>query len=108
MAKKNNTRVVGINSSTLATFIGSFWAIIGLGVAILHSLNTTIEVADSTQSVIRGMAFGLATGVVSIIVLPLIYFAIGWVSGYIWGFVFNVVAETSGGLIVRVEDVKEK
>jgi len=106
MAKKSNTRVVGIKSSTLATFIGSFWGIIGLGVAILHSLRTTIEIAESTQSVIGGLAFGLATGVVSIIVLPLIYFGLGWVVGYVWGFVFNVVADTSGGLVLRIEDEK--
>jgi hypothetical protein len=106
MAKKNNTRVVGVKSSTLATFIGSFWGIIGLGVAIMHSLRTTIDIAESTQSVLAGLAFGLATGIVSILVLPLIYFAFGWVSGYVWGFVFNVVAETSGGLVVRVEDEK--
>jgi hypothetical protein len=106
MAKKSNTRVVGIKSSTLATFVGSFWGIMGLGVAILHSLRTTIDVAESTQSVIGGLAFGLATGVVSIIVLPLIYFGIGWVFGYLWGFIFNVVAETSGGLVVRLEDEK--
>jgi hypothetical protein len=106
MAKKSNTRVVGIKSSTLATFIGSFWGIIGLGVAIMHSLRTTIDIAESTQSVIGGLAFGLATGVVSIIVLPLIYFGIGWVAGYLWGFVFNVVAETSGGLVLRIEDEK--
>lgn len=106
MAKKSNTRVVGIKSSTLATFVGSFWGIMGLGVAILHSLRTTIDVAESTQSVIGGLAFGLATGVVSIIVLPLIYFGIGWVFGYLWGFIFNVVAETSGGLVLRLEDEK--
>jgi hypothetical protein len=106
MAKKSNTRVVGVKSSTLATFVGSFWAIVGLGVAILHSLRTTIDVAESTQSVISGLAFGLATGVVSIIVLPLIYFGIGWIIGYLQGFVFNVVAETSGGLVFRMEDEK--
>jgi hypothetical protein len=106
MAKNSNTRVVGIKSATLATFIGSFWGILGLGVAVLHSLRTTIDVAESTQSVIGGLAFGLATGIVSIIVLPLIYFGIGWVIGYLWGFVFNVVAETSGGLVIRLEDEK--
>ncbi len=106
MAKKNNTRVVGIKTSTLATFEGTFFGIIGLGVAIMHSLRTTVEVAESTQSVISGMAFGLATGIVSIIVLPLIYFAIGWVFGALHGFVFNVVAESSGGLVLRVEDEK--
>lgn len=106
MAKKNNAKVVGIKSASLATFVGSFWGILGLGVAIMHSLRTTIDIAESTQSVISGLAFGLATGIVAIIVLPLIYFAFGWVIGYIWGFVFNVVAETSGGLVFRMEDEK--
>lgn len=106
MAKKSNTRVVGVKSATLATFVGSFWGILGLGVAIMHSLRTTVDIAESTQSVLSGLAFGLATGIVSIIVLPLIYFGIGWVSGYLWGFVFNVVSETSGGLVIRIEDEK--
>ncbi len=106
MAKKNNAKVVGIKSSTLAVFEGTFLAIIGLGIALIHSLNTTIDVAEATQSVIRGMAFGLATGIVSIIVLPLIYFGIGWIFGYLHGFIFNVVAESSGGLVFRMEDEK--
>ena len=105
-AKKNNTRIVGIKSSTLATFEGTFMGIIGLGVAIMHSLRTTVNIADSTQSVLAGLAFGLATGIVSIIVLPLIYFGIGWVFGALHGFVFNVVAESSGGLVLRTEDEK--
>lgn len=106
MAKKTNQKVVGIKSSTLATFIGTFWGIFGLGVAIMHSLRTTVEIADATESVLSGFAFGLATGVVSIIVLPLIYFGIGWVIGYLNGFIFNVIAETSGGLTLRMEDDK--
>lgn len=107
MAKKNNnTRIVGIKSSTLAMFEGAFFGIIGLGVAILHSLRTTIDIAESTQSVLSGFALGLATGIVSIIVLPLIYFGVGWVIGYLNGFVFNVIAETSGGLVFRTEDEK--
>ena len=101
---KFNKRVVGVDSSTLATFEGVFASIIGLGVAILHSLNNTVEFADQTNSVLGGLAFGLATGVISIIVLPLIYFALGWVIGYIHGFIFNVVAESSDGVVVRLED----
>ncbi len=106
MAKKTNKKVVGIKSSTLALFEGTFAGIVGLGVAILHSLNTTVDVANETQSVLSGMAFGLATGIVAVLVLPLIYFGIGWVFGYIHGFIFNVVAETSGGLLIRLEDDK--
>jgi hypothetical protein len=106
MAVKANKRVIGIKSSTLAMFEGSFFGIIGLGVAVLHSLRTTVDMAESTQSVLSGLAFGLATGIVSIIVLPLIYFGIGWVFGYLHGFVFNVVSETSGGLVFRMEEEK--
>ncbi len=106
MAKKGNKKVVGIKSSTLAVFEGTFMGILGLGVAILHSLRATVDVANETQSVLGGLAFGLATGIVSIIVLPLVYFGIGWVFGYLHGFIFNVVAETSGGLVLRLEDEK--
>ncbi len=106
MAVKSNKKVVGIKSSTLALFEGTFLGILGFGVAIMHSLNTTVDIASETQSVLSGMAFGLATGIVSIIVLPLIYFSIGWIIGYLHGFVFNVVAETSGGLLFRLEDEK--
>jgi hypothetical protein len=106
MSKRSNTRVVGVKSATLATFYGTFMSIIGLGVAILHSLRATIDIAEATQSVLGGLAFGLATGVISILVLPLIYFGVGWVIGYIHGYIFNIVAESSGGLVVRLEDEK--
>lgn len=103
---KTNKKVVGIKSSTLAMFEGTFLGIIGLGVAVLHSLRTTIDIANESQSVLSGLAFGLATGIVSIIVLPFIYFGIGWIFGYVHGFIFNVIAETSGGLMIRLEDDK--
>src|SRR6056297_3817934 len=99
MAKnKGNRRITGIKSSTLALFEGVLGSIIGLGIAIMFSLNTTIDYTEQTDSVFRGLAFGATAGIVSIIVLPLIYFAFGWVIGYIHGFIFNVVAENSEGL----------
>lgn len=101
---EHNKRVVGVKSSTLGMFEGTFAAIIGLGVAIMYSLNTSVDIAKETQSVLSGMAFGLAAGVVSIIVLPLVYFAFGYIIGYIHGFVFNVVAENSGGILLRLDD----
>ena len=106
MAKPENKRVTGIKTSTLGLFQGSFFAIFGLGVAILHSLRATVDYAEDTESILSGMAFGLATGIISIIVLPLVYFAFGWVVGMLQGFVFNVVSETSGGITVRMEDDK--
>jgi hypothetical protein len=105
-AKKNNIRVIGIKSSSLATFVGSFMSIIGLGVAVVHSLRATIDIAESTQGVLAGLAFGFATGVVSIVVLPIIYFIIGYIFGALHAFVFNLVAESSGGLVLVTEDDK--
>jgi hypothetical protein len=107
MAVKSNTKVNGIKSSTLAVFEGTFAGIIGLAIAVLWSLQNTIQYTQSTNSLLSGLVFGLASGIVSIVVLPFIYFAIGWVIGYIHGFIFNVVAETSGGLVVRTEEIKK-
>lgn len=106
MAKKNNTRVTGVKSSTLAMFFGAFGAILGLGIAILYSLRATVEYTQQTESLLAGLAFGATAGIVSIIVLPFVYFAFGWVIGYINGFIFNVVAESSDGIVLRVEDDK--
>lgn len=104
MAKSTQKRLTHIKETTWATFQGSFLAIIGLGVAILHSIDSVARVAETTDSVLRGMAFGLATGLVSIIVLPLLYFAFGWVIGLVQAWVFNVVLSTSGGVVLSVED----
>lgn len=104
MAKSSKKRLTAIKATSLANLQGTFASIIGLGVAILSSLETTINVADSTDSVLRGLAFGLAAGVVSIIVVPLIYFAIGWVVGLVQGWVYNVILGAAGGLVVDLED----
>lgn len=105
MAKKADTkRVVGIRPTSLAVFEGTFAAIIGLTVAILHSLDSAVKVADATDSVLRGLAFGMASGIVSMVVVPLIYFGIGWLIGLFHGWVFNIVLGASGGLVLDVED----
>lgn len=108
MAKsENNRRVVGVKPTSVATLVGTFWSIIGLAVAIMFSLRTTVSIADSTSSVLAGLTFGLASGVIAIVVVPFVYFAIGWVIGVLWGFVINVVIRSSGGLVMTVEDNKE-
>jgi len=106
MAVKTNSTVVGVKSSSLALFEGVFAGVLGLGIAILWSMQNTLAYSDATGSVLKGLAFGLATGIVSIIILPLVYFAFGWVIGYVHGFIFNVIAETSGGIMFRIEQTK--
>lgn len=104
MAKKRGLNVVGIKASSLAMFEGTLAGLVGFAVAVLYSLNTTVQLAEQTNSVLRGLAFGVGTGIVSIIVLPLIYFGIGWLVGYLHGWIFNVVVGQSGGIELSVED----
>lgn len=103
---KSNLKVVGIKPSTVAMFEGTFLAIVGLGVAILHTLSNTFSFAQATDSVFAGLAFGMATGIVSIIVVPFVYFGIGWLIGYLNGWIINVVMQSSGGIVLDVEDKK--
>lgn len=105
MAKNNNNkRVTGVVATSIAMYEGVFASLIGLFIAILWSLRTTVDIANQTQSVLAGLTFGLTAGIVSIIVLPLIYFGIGWVIGLIHGAIFNIVAGTAGGIGIKVED----
>lgn len=104
MAKNKALKVTGVKPSTVALFEGTLGSIIGLGVAILFSLQKTVELTAETQSVLRGFAFGIGAGAVSIIVLPLIYFGIGWVFGYLHGWILNIVLQSSGGVEFDVQD----
>lgn len=104
MAKTSEKRLTKIKATSYANLQGTFASIIGLGVAIMHSIDSVTRVAEATDSVLRGMAFGLAAGIVSIIVLPIIYFAIFWVFGIVQAWIYNVVLGAAGGLEITVED----
>lgn len=108
MAVKTNSRIIGVKSSTLALYEGVFAGIIGLAVAFFWSLSASFNYGVATNSVLKGFAFGLTAGLISIIIIPLVYFAIGWIVGLIHGFVFNVISSTSGGIVLRIENIKEK
>ena len=104
MAKQSYKKITAVSASSIAMFEATFASAIGLFVAIMYSLNTTVKIAESTNSTLKGLSFGMATGIVSIIVVPLIYFGIGWLVGYVHGWVFNVIAQSSGGIAVKIED----
>ncbi len=104
MAKNKRVKIVGIKPATLAMFEGTLASVIGLGIAILYSLNATVKMAEATNSVLRGLAFGISAGIVSIIVLPLIYFGIGWLIGFVHGWFFDVILHSSGGVEFDTEE----
>lgn len=101
-----NKTVVNVKPTSIAMLEGVFGAIIGLTVAILFSLRTTVEIADSTNSVLAGLTFGVASGALAILVVPLIYFGLGWLVGLLHGWILNILIETSGGIELNVKDKK--
>ena len=104
VSKATYKKITAVKASSIAMFEGTLASLIGLIVAVMYSLNTTIDIAASTQSTLKGLTFGVATGIVSIIVVPLIYFGLGWIIGYLHGCIFNVVAQSSGGIELKIED----
>lgn len=101
MGKSN--QLVGVKPSTIALLQGTFAAVLGLGVAILLSLEGTVKFTQETNSVLVGLSLGVATGIVSLVVLPLVYFGIGWVIGFINGWILNIILRISGGVTYYTE-----
>lgn len=108
MAKsENNKRLLGVKPTSYAMVVGTYWSIVGLGVAILNSIKSTVEMSAATDSVLAGLTFGVAAGVVSLVVIPFVYFAMGWLIGVVQGFVLNYIVRNSGGVVITLEDNKE-
>ena len=100
---KTSMKIVGIKPSTVAMYQGVFMSVIGFAVAVMHTMTKTFALTAATDSVLKGMSFGLAIGIVSIVVVPLVYFGIGWLLGYLNGWIINAVMSSSGGIEIDVE-----
>lgn len=101
-AKVQTTRIVGVQATTVGMLQGTFFSLLGLIAAISHSLSATVEFARETESLLRGLTFGLAQGFLAIIFVPIIYFVIGWVLGSLYGVVLNAVLASSGGVVIKM------
>ncbi len=106
MAKSSASlvRVTGLKASTVGMLQGTFFALLGLVIAISNTISASVTWAESTESILRGLTFGLAHGFVSIIFIPIIYFVAGWVLGFLYGVILNAVLESSGGLVLKTHD----
>ena len=106
MAKSSASllRVTGLKVTTVGMLQGTFFSLLGLIVAISSSISATVNWAESTESVLRGLTFGLAHGFVAIIFVPIIYFVVGWFLGILYGVIINAVLEGSGGLVLKTHN----
>lgn len=100
-ADVNNVRVLGIKPTTIAALQGAFFALVGLAVAIMFTVGATINITSETDSLLKGLTFGLAQGFLAIVFVPLLYFVIGWLIGLVQGVVLNAVLGMSGGVVIE-------
>ena len=105
--KTSGLRIVGVKPTTVGMLQGTTFFLVGLMVAITHTVSSTVQWAESTVSVLRGLALGLAGGFIAIVCVPLIYFAIGWVLGSLQGIIINALVSISGGIVVETQKEEE-
>ena len=105
--KTSGLRIVGVKPTTVGMLQGTTFFLVGLMVAITHTIGSTVRWAESTESVLRGLALGLAGGFIAIVCVPIIYFAIGWVLGSLQGIIINAIVGISGGIVVATQKEEE-
>ena len=105
--KTSGLRIVGVKPTTVGMLQGTTFFLVGLMVAITHTVSSTVQWAESTESVLRGLGLGLAGGFIAIVCVPLIYFAIGWVLGSLQGVIINALVSISGGIVVETQKEEE-
>ena len=110
MAKKDEilVRVTGVKATTVGMLQGTFFMLLGIVTAVSYTISASVQFAESTESVLRGLTFGLAHGFVAIILVPVIYFAVGWVLGTIYGWIINVLLGSSGGIVLETAAVEKE
>jgi len=104
MASKK-MKITAVNPISLGTFVGAFYAIIGLVIGIVIAFGSTLAAwfGQAGISFLQGLGLGLAVGIFSIILIPIIYFIIGWIQGVVFGFIFNIVTSYMGGLEIETK-----
>lgn len=105
--KTSGLRIVGVKPTIVGMLQGTTFFLVGLMVAITHTVSSTVQWAESTESVLRGLALGLAGGFIAIVCVPIIYFAIGWVLGSLQGIIINAIVGISGGIVVATQKEEE-
>ena len=98
-------KIVAVNPVSLGTFVGMFYAVIGLAVGLILAFGSTFAIwfGDGGYSFFQGLGFGLAVGVFGIIIYPFIYFIIGWIQGALFGLIFNAATSYMGGLEIETK-----
>jgi hypothetical protein len=103
-----DVRITGVKPTTLAMFEGLFAALIGFAVSVAAWIGLTAHYTAATDSLLKGMLFGLAPGILAVIVDTIIYYAAGWIIGLVHGWLFNAVSSGMRGIVVGTQTLENE
>jgi hypothetical protein len=104
--KKMSIQEVGVAS--LGKLIGTVHAAIGIVVGSIMGVVTAVGViSNNDYSVIADLLVAVGIMLAGVVIYPALLFIGGWLYGALIALIFNLVLGASGGLELKVQDVKE-
>jgi len=95
-----------IKMGSLAGFYAVGFGIVGLIVSLLYAMTASLHFGADTESVLKGLAFGITAGLAEVVFVTVMYAVIGAIVGFVHAVIFNLIALAAGGITVSVKEQK--
>jgi len=98
--------IVKVRLGSLAGFYAAGFGIVGFIISILYAMSSSLHFGIETNSLLKGLAFGITAGLVQVFFITVMYAVIGAVVGFVQALIFNLISLTSGGIIITTKEQK--
>jgi hypothetical protein len=95
-----------VRMSSLSGFYAVGFGIIGFILGAVYAMSSTVHFGAETESVLKGLAFGLTAGFLQLFFVTVVYAVVGAVVGFVNALIFNLIALSSGGISIDVKEEK--
>lgn len=95
-----------VRIGSLAGFYAIGFGIVGFIASLLFAMASSLHFGVETESVLKGLAFGVTAGVGEVIFVTIMYTVGGAVTGFVHAVVFNLISRASGGVVINVKEQK--
>ncbi len=98
--------IVKVRLGSLAGFYAAGFGIVGFIISLLYAMSASLHFGIETESLLKGLVFGVTAGLVQVFFITVMYAIIGAVVGFVQALIFNLISLTSGGIIITTKDQK--
>lgn len=107
--KENNMKdlnIIKVRIGSLAGFYAAGFGIVGFIISLLYAMSASLHLGIETASLLKGLVFGVTAGLVEVFFVTVMYAVIGAVVGFIQAVIFNLISQTSGGIVITTKEQK--